>query len=353
MANHRWIKFWPQDWRGDPALRSCSVAARGLWIDLLCVAHESEPYGHVLINGKPLTIRQIGTITGTGEKEAGRLLEELEGAGVFSRSPDGAIVSRRMVKDGAVSEAGRKAVKKRWGDTNGNTDPGSPPNRGPISDGNSLESESESDSDSYDPDDQPKRATTRKRRTQVTPDWTPDVDGFAYAEERGVIPGSEIAPFRNHHTAKGSLMADWSAAWRTWCDNAVRYGRAPGKPVSDHPSTLFEGVHGDDSWGLRAWTACQHDAKLTDCGDGRQAAAINGFEVELLGTNIAEAASLPSEWRGSWDALGGWLRNEVEITAETLAAVSRQAARMRSKGETINSIKVFDTVVRGAARVAA
>jgi hypothetical protein len=92
---------------------------------------------------------------------------------------------------------------------------------------------------------------------------------------------------------------------------------------------------------------------LTDCGDGRQAAAINGFEVELLGTNIAEAASLPSEWRGSWDALGGWLRNEVEITAETLAAVSRQAARMRSKGETINSIKVFDTVVRGAARVAA
>jgi hypothetical protein len=38
LTKHRFIKFWFQDWMRDPALRGCSLAARGLWIDLLAVA---------------------------------------------------------------------------------------------------------------------------------------------------------------------------------------------------------------------------------------------------------------------------------------------------------------------------
>ena len=41
---------------GDMALQSCSVAARGLWIDMLCIAHECEPYRHLTVNGKPMTV---------------------------------------------------------------------------------------------------------------------------------------------------------------------------------------------------------------------------------------------------------------------------------------------------------
>jgi hypothetical protein len=26
----------------------------------------------------------------------------------------------------------------------------------------------------------------------------------------------QVEKFRNHHQGKGSLMADWTAAWRTW-----------------------------------------------------------------------------------------------------------------------------------------
>ena len=52
------FQFYPGDWRKDVQLRSCSVAARGLWIDLLCVAHECEPYGHLMINGRPMTPAQ-------------------------------------------------------------------------------------------------------------------------------------------------------------------------------------------------------------------------------------------------------------------------------------------------------
>ena len=56
--------------------------------------------------------------------------------------------------------------------------------------------------------------------------FQPNAEGVAYALARKVDLESEITPFRNWHTAKGSTMKDWDAAWRTWCDKAVEFGRA-------------------------------------------------------------------------------------------------------------------------------
>jgi hypothetical protein len=54
-----------------------------------------------------------------------------------------------------------------------------------------------------------------------------------YAEQRRVSLAVELESFRNHHQAKGSTFKDWQAAWRTWCDMAVEFGRAGGqKPQS-------------------------------------------------------------------------------------------------------------------------
>jgi len=46
-----WMKFYPADWRSDPMLRLCSLAARGLWAEMICLMHEAEPYGSLLVNG--------------------------------------------------------------------------------------------------------------------------------------------------------------------------------------------------------------------------------------------------------------------------------------------------------------
>lgn len=48
---------------------------------------------------------------------------------------------------------------------------------------------------------------------------------------------AELQRFRDHHTAKGSLMADWNAAWRTWCGNAKRFhvDRGGGGPRAGPP----------------------------------------------------------------------------------------------------------------------
>jgi hypothetical protein len=74
------------------------------------------------------------------------------------------------------------------------------------------------------------RSVPPKRRERLRDDWAPSEAGEQFAEARGVDARTEAQKFRDHHTAKGNLMADWDAAWRTWCGNAQRF--APrAKPI--------------------------------------------------------------------------------------------------------------------------
>lgn len=41
------FQFYPADWRNNAKLRRCSEAARGAWMDILCVLHDSDEYGVV------------------------------------------------------------------------------------------------------------------------------------------------------------------------------------------------------------------------------------------------------------------------------------------------------------------
>lgn len=105
------FQFYPADWRKDPALSACSLSARGLWIELICIAHEAGTYGVLSINGKPMAPAQIARMVGESPSTVVKLLAELEDAGVFSRDEQGCIFSRRMVKDEHVrnvrADAGR------------------------------------------------------------------------------------------------------------------------------------------------------------------------------------------------------------------------------------------------------
>jgi hypothetical protein len=93
-----WLKFYPTDWRADPGLRHCSLSARGLWIELLGIMHDSEPYGHL---DPALTGYDIALLVGSPLKTVRAALAELEMNRVFDRGDKGEIVSRRMVRDHA------------------------------------------------------------------------------------------------------------------------------------------------------------------------------------------------------------------------------------------------------------
>lgn len=47
MARTPSFQFYPADWFGNAKLRRCSDAARGAWIDVLCILHDADEYGIV------------------------------------------------------------------------------------------------------------------------------------------------------------------------------------------------------------------------------------------------------------------------------------------------------------------
>lgn len=110
-AGNPWMKFYPSDWRADPALRACSISARGLWIEMLCIMHEADPYGSLLVKGKRINKKQLASLCGIPERECVTLMIELEGFEVFERDHDGTIYSRRMRRDHAKASEDRKNGK--------------------------------------------------------------------------------------------------------------------------------------------------------------------------------------------------------------------------------------------------
>jgi hypothetical protein len=113
-----WMKLYGRDWRSDTALRSCSFAGRGFAIDAITLMHEAVPYGHLLINGRIPSGKQLAALLGAkSAREVESLLNELLSAGAFVKKADGTIYWPRMVRDHAKAVEGRGWANKRW---NGN-----------------------------------------------------------------------------------------------------------------------------------------------------------------------------------------------------------------------------------------
>lgn len=92
-------QFYRGDWKRDASVQSCSYAARGLWFEMLLLMEDCDPFGHLVMAGKPLTASQIARMTGGETPEVETLLLELKIAKVYSVDADGAIFNRRMERE--------------------------------------------------------------------------------------------------------------------------------------------------------------------------------------------------------------------------------------------------------------
>lgn len=107
-----WFKFYAADWRSDERLGICSAAARGVWIECLALMHIGEPSGYLLVNGKPPTLQQLAMLCRLPVDVVEAGLDELEAAGVLSRTKAKVIFSRRMVRDENKRILGANAAKR-------------------------------------------------------------------------------------------------------------------------------------------------------------------------------------------------------------------------------------------------
>ena len=105
MSTKPSFQWYPSDWMNDLKLRSVSVAARGLWVDMLCIMHQGEPYGHMKVNHKVIPKVNLAHASRLTIEVVDELLRELQEYGVLSIDDDGAYFSRRMVRDEEIRQA--------------------------------------------------------------------------------------------------------------------------------------------------------------------------------------------------------------------------------------------------------
>lgn len=70
----------------------------------------------------------------------------------------------------------------------------------------------------------PRRSGGQTKKTRITTEFVPPDEWLGYAQKLGLSEyeaGKEFAKFRDHHAAKASAFADWTAAWRNWCRTAL------------------------------------------------------------------------------------------------------------------------------------
>ena len=109
--------FW-SDWFASFDVKSCSLAAQGLWVNMLGIMSRAQVKGTFLVNGQKISDAALARIIASTPEEIPPLLRELEEKEVFSRLEDGTIINRRMYRTSKISEvrseAGKHGAVKRW-----------------------------------------------------------------------------------------------------------------------------------------------------------------------------------------------------------------------------------------------
>lgn len=71
------LSIMPGDIRRDPALRQCSLLARGLWSEIWYLAHEGEPYGSLRVAGRVFSLDDMPSQVGRPLREVRKAWDEL------------------------------------------------------------------------------------------------------------------------------------------------------------------------------------------------------------------------------------------------------------------------------------
>lgn len=113
MAKLPAFQFYPGDWRKDMGVQSLNYFDRGVWHEMLCLMHESERRGVLVLNGQAMSEDALARLLGLDKQILTAAITTLLTSGVASREPDtSAIFCRRMVRDEKLREIRTEAGKK-------------------------------------------------------------------------------------------------------------------------------------------------------------------------------------------------------------------------------------------------
>lgn len=112
-----WSKWFWADYEADTGLRASSLCAQGLWMRMLGIMARSKKRGFLLDGEKQMKSKILAKLVGEGEAVVDGLIAELEDHDVPSRTEDGTLYNRRMVREARLSEirshAGRQGGRPK------------------------------------------------------------------------------------------------------------------------------------------------------------------------------------------------------------------------------------------------
>src|SRR5260370_35276951 len=111
------FQFYTGDWQKDPSLRRCSKAAKGVWMDMMCLLFECPVRGvFVDAGGWPWGDGEIAAAIGGDIAANLECIEEFGAKGGVRRDARGALFSRRMVRDQERRQTDKeRKIKQRSG----------------------------------------------------------------------------------------------------------------------------------------------------------------------------------------------------------------------------------------------
>jgi hypothetical protein len=397
-----WSKFSWDQYKADTSLRLCSFAAQGLWMRMLCEMHEATPYGHLVINGKPMTVDDLAVLTGRPAAEIAPLLEELESRGVFSRrceldaDPDfadtfdhirrlkvtldsdaSAIVCRSMIRNLLVylrgQEGGRASTSLRFaGKIRGDLEV-------------PLEARSTESPYASHKGGKPPSGNGNAPEMTATGDEEP-------APVQTVSPGSKLflakkplgKPARPEHPNAQALFSEGlrilNEVHQTIGKNVtepqlrtvlgklrkeareddarlldlLRESRDKAEPIAwvmgalaakEAPRVI---VNNDpnDRWGIQAWCERRQFAPTTDESDrklGKWIAKLGKCNpiIDNVAKRLAEGARFPSSFVPDWDVLADWIASGIPH-ANIVTTIARAASQEGYDSKSIRSLRYFN-----------
>ena len=183
------FQFYPGDWQRNANLRRCSPAARGVWVDIMCLLHDSDEYGVLrwpladiaqaagaqLSLVKELVQKQV--FKGVDQGDCPELVytprhgrKDGEPVTLVKVQPGPVWYSSRMVRDEYIRTI--RGESSRFGEASGETPKSAP--KPPFGDGSSNSSSSATSVK------KPKLA----QAPFVLPDWVPKEPWEAFIEMR-------------------------------------------------------------------------------------------------------------------------------------------------------------------------
>jgi uncharacterized protein YdaU (DUF1376 family) len=227
MSNNLYIPFHPGDYLTDTG--HLSAAEHGAYFLLILNYWQ---------RGEPLPnddrkLRGIARMTVNEWMESRETILEFfdEQGGYLHHGRVDAELEKALGRSEAAREAGKRSAAKRA--FNGrSTGVQRALNKGST---NQVQDQVKEEAVASSYPAKPERA---KRRTAISEDSEPSDRDRQEGLSVGMTGESvdfQWRKFRDYHRAKGSLMADWSAAWRTWCGNYRAFSEPKVVPFSHGP----------------------------------------------------------------------------------------------------------------------